>query len=82
VNIAIRRAFIRLRQPLAGHGERAAKVAELERGIERHAASSKTLFEAIRQLMAPPERTRRSIGFWVEEPGVLCRVQRGPPNGT
>ncbi len=37
------------------------------------------LFEAIRQLMAPPARARRSIDFRVEKPGPTYRVRRRPP---
>jgi len=42
-------------------------LSKLERKIARHDESIRTLFDAIRQLMAPPERSRRSIGFRVEE---------------
>ena len=62
VNIAIMRAFVRLRETLA------MKLGELERKIEGHDASIRTLFEAIRQLMAPPAPPRRPIGFHVREP--------------
>jgi hypothetical protein len=76
VNIAIMRAFVRLRQTLALHKELAVTVAELERKIESHDEGIRTLFNAIRQLMAPPEKQRRSIGFRVEEAGPLYRVRR------
>lgn len=58
VNIAVMRAFVRLRETLSLHKELAHKLAELERRIESHDASIQTLFEAIRQLMAPPTRPR------------------------
>jgi hypothetical protein len=60
VNIAIMRAFVRLRQTLALHTELASRLAELERKIESHDEGIRTLFEALRQLMAPPEKGRRS----------------------
>ena len=63
VNIAIMRAFVKLRQMLAGNKELAAKLAELERKLEGHDQQIHSLFEAIRQLMAPPEPPRRRIGF-------------------
>ncbi|HEX9743650.1 MAG TPA: hypothetical protein VGA17_12765, partial [Nitrospiraceae bacterium] len=47
--------------------ELARKLAELERRIGGHDENIRTLFDAIRQLMAPPEKARRSIGFRVEE---------------
>ena len=54
VNIAIMRVFVRLRETLALHKELAHKLAELERKIEGHDRSIRTLFDAIRQLAAPP----------------------------
>jgi hypothetical protein len=63
VNIAIMRAFVRLREALIVHEDLAAKLAELERKIESHDEGIRTLFEAIRQLMAPPPPSRRRIGF-------------------
>jgi hypothetical protein len=67
VNVAIMRAFVRLRETLTLHKELAHKLAELERRIEKHDVSIQTLFEAIRQLMTPPQPTRRPIGFHVCE---------------
>ena len=63
VNIAIMRAFVKLRQMLAGNKELAGKLAELERKLEGHDQQIHSLFEAIRQLMAPPASPRRRIGF-------------------
>ena len=63
VNIAIMRVFVRLRETLALHKDLAHKLAQLERKIEGHDASIRTLFDAIRQLMMPPEKLRREIGF-------------------
>jgi hypothetical protein len=63
VNIAIMRVFVRLRETLALHKDLAHKLAQLERKIEGHDTSIRTLFDAIRQLMTPPEQPRREIGF-------------------
>jgi len=63
VNIAIMRAFVRLRETLAAHKELAVKLAELERKIESHDEGIRTLFEAIRRLMSPAPLPRRRIGF-------------------
>ncbi len=60
VNIEIMRAFIRLRQMLASNAELARKLDALEK---KYDAQFKQVFEAIRQLMAPPEPKRRPIGF-------------------
>ncbi len=63
VNIAIMRAFVKLRQVLGTHKELAQKLAELERKWEGHDQKIQSLFEAIRQLMAPSRPSRRRIGF-------------------
>jgi hypothetical protein len=54
VNIAIMRVFVRLRETLALHKELAHRLVELERKIEGHDTSIRTLFDAIRELAAPP----------------------------
>ena len=54
VNITIMRAFVKLRQILSTHKELAHKLKELEGKIEKHDEAIKSIFEAIRQLMAPP----------------------------
>jgi hypothetical protein len=62
-SVQVVRAFIRLRGILARRKELARKLAELETRIAAHDESITALFEAIRQLMEPPERPRRPIGF-------------------
>jgi hypothetical protein len=64
VNIEIMRAFVRLRRMLASNEELARKLAALER---KYDAQFKVVFEAIRELMAPPSPKRRRIGFLVRE---------------
>ena len=63
VNIAIMRTFVKLREFLSSHKELAHKLAELEKKIEKHDVEIKAIFEALRQLMAPPQKPRREIGF-------------------
>jgi len=64
VNIAIMRTFVKLKAILSTHKELAHKLNELERKIEKHDVDIQSIFEAIRQLMAPPpEKPRRMIGF-------------------
>ena len=67
VNIEIMRAFIRLRQMLASHAELARKLDALEK---KYDAQFRVVFDAIRELMKPPESKKRPIGFLVEEPKV------------
>jgi hypothetical protein len=64
VNIEIMRAFVRLRQLLASNAELARKLAALEK---KYDAQFRVVFDAICQLMEPPEKTRRRIGFQVKE---------------
>ena len=79
VNIAIMRAFVRLRETLSLHKELAHKLAELERKITGHDESIHTLFEAIRQLMTPPvEQSGKEIGFHVKEDGAPYHIRRKP----
>ena len=54
VNIAIMRTFVRLKTVLSTHKELAHKLKELEGKIEKHDDDIKSIFDAIRQLMAPP----------------------------
>jgi len=64
VNIAIMRAFVKLREILSTHKELAHKLKELEGKIEKHDEEIVAIFDAIRQLMAPPETPKRKIGFY------------------
>ncbi|MDI6752096.1 MAG: ORF6N domain-containing protein [bacterium] len=63
VNIQIMRTFTKLREILSTHKELAHKLAEHERKIERHDVEIKAVFEAIRQLMTPPTKEMKKIGF-------------------
>ncbi len=63
VNIAIMRSFVKLREIIATHKDLAHKLAELERRVEKNEIETKGVFDAIRQLMAPPSRPKRRIGF-------------------
>jgi hypothetical protein len=76
VNVAIMRAFVSLRRMLAGNEALARQLAELERHLEGHDQAIKSLFDAIRELMAPPVKPRREIGFPAKEDSQPYRVQR------
>ena len=67
VNIAIMRTFVKLRQTLESNRELAQKFSELERRVGVHDDEIAAILEAIRQLMSPPEKPRREIGFHVRE---------------
>ena len=73
VNIAIMRAFVRLREMLLSNADLARKLADLER---KYDSQFKAVFDAIRQLMAPPPAPPKpEIGFHVKEEGVPYRVK-------
>jgi ORF6N domain len=60
VNIAIMRAFVKLREMLASNSELARRLDRMEKNYD---TKFKIVFDAIRELMKPPEKPRRTIGF-------------------
>jgi hypothetical protein len=64
VNIEIMRAFVKMRRLLASHAKLEKKLLELE---ERYDGQFAMVFEALKQLMAPPEPKRKKIGFRRDE---------------
>ena len=60
VNIAIMRAFVKLREILASHHDLARRLEEME---SKYDAQFKVVFDAIRELMIPPEKPQHRIGF-------------------
>ena len=54
------RAFVKLREILATHRDLARRLDEMESKYDKQ---FRVVFDAIRQLMAPPEKPRRGIGF-------------------
>src|SRR5207244_3549984 len=63
VNIAIMRAFVKLRETLETNRELARKFSDLECRIGKHDKEIAAITDAIRQLMAPPEKPKRKTGF-------------------
>jgi len=65
VNIAIMRAFVRLREILSTHKDLAAKLEKMEKKLGEQDQHFQVVFEAIRQLMSPPPGAtkKRRIGF-------------------
>jgi hypothetical protein len=75
-SVQVVRAFVRLREILTTHKDLARKLEDLEK---KYDAQFKVVFDAIRQLMAPPAKARRAIGFKVEEGRpVYYRPRRRP----
>lgn len=67
MSVFVVRAFVRLRQMVTTHREIAVKLTDLERKVATHDSHIRSLFEAIRQLMTPPESKKRKIGFLARE---------------
>jgi phage regulator Rha-like protein len=67
MNIAIMRTFVKLKEMLSTNKELASKLSQLERKIEKHDGEIKLIFDAIRQLMVPPEIKKKRIGFGREK---------------
>ena len=63
VNIAIMRAFVRMREILATNKELAHHLDDLEKRLTEHDENFRLVFEAIRQLLADDEKPRKKIGF-------------------
>jgi len=64
VNIAIMRAFVKLREMIAANKDLARRLDDIEK---KYDTQFKVVFDAIRQLMTPPEPKKRKIGFEVRE---------------
>jgi hypothetical protein len=73
INISIMRAFAQLRALLATHADLARKLDDLEK---RYDAQFRVVFDALRQLIEPPEPPRKRIGFSVRERRAVYRVAR------
>lgn len=67
MSVLVVRAFVKLREILAAHRQLALKLDELEDKLSTHDRQIVALFDAIRELMAPPEKNRRKIGFHSKE---------------
>jgi hypothetical protein len=63
VNIAIMRAFVKLRQMLANNKELALKFKELEGRVDKHDSDIRMIFDAIRKMLTIEEKPKRKIGF-------------------
>jgi phage regulator Rha-like protein len=73
ISILIIKAFVRLRELLATHKELAEKFHLLEMRIDKHDETIQSMIDAIRQLINPPEKVKRQIGFRVESRSVSSR---------
>jgi len=63
VNIAIMRAFVKLREIMSTHRDLAHKIEALERKYGQHDEQIQVIFDAIKKLLQPPVSLKRRIGF-------------------
>jgi phage regulator Rha-like protein len=64
VNIQIMRTFTKLREMLATHKDLRQKIEEMEK---KYDYQFKAVFEAIKQLLEPPVKPKRKVGFLREK---------------
>ena len=72
VNIAIMRTFVKLRQMLESNEELSRRLDDLESNYDEQ---FRMVFEAIRELMIPPEPEKRPIGFHVREKQAVYKIR-------
>ena len=67
VNIQIMITFTKLREMIGNHKELTEKLKQLENKIEKHDSEIQSIFDAIRQIMTPPVKPKRKVGFYVAD---------------
>lgn len=67
MSVELINAFIRLRQMALSVEELARKVEALDRGFRKHGEDFKVVFDALRELLNPPEKPRKQIGFHAKD---------------
>ncbi len=75
-SVRVVRAFVKLREMVSSNAGLATKLSELERRLGSHDEAIAQLFAAIRQLLTPPAKPKREIGFHVRERTAIYRVKR------
>jgi len=73
VNIQIMRTFVKLRQMLSSNADLARKLEALEK---KYDSQFKVVFDAIRALMAKPQKPEKKIGFMVKETQARYGIKR------
>jgi hypothetical protein len=68
VNIAIMRAFVRMRRLIATPGELVVQLNELAQSVQLHDGQIKQIAEVLRRMMEPPSQPpKRRIGFHISQ---------------
>lgn len=76
VGLQIVRTYVRLRELLASNAELARRTDELE---EKYDNQLKIVFDTLRQLLQPPEKPKKPIGFRIRESGAAYRKGKSLP---
>jgi len=71
VSLYVVRAFVRLREMIASHKDLTRKLDDLEKKYDTQFG---VVFDAIRELMTPPEEDKRKIGFLAKEGRTVYRT--------
>ena len=74
VNIQIMRTFGKLREMIASHKDLAKRLDELEK---KYDGQFRVVFDAIHELMIPPDEDKRKIGFMAKEKRALYKTHAG-----
>ena len=72
-SVYIVRAFVKLREMIGTHKELARKLSELEK---KYDGQFQIVFEAVRQIIAVEEKTKKKIGFIARERSAVYRAAR------
>jgi phage regulator Rha-like protein len=72
VNIQIIRVFVKLREMIASHKDLVRRLDELEK---KYDAQFRVVFDAIRELMTPPDEEQRKIGFLAKESRAIYETR-------
>lgn len=67
VNIEIMRAFVELRRVASSYAAIEKRLEDIERGLSSHDEQLNQIFKTLRQLISPPTRPKRPVGFRVAE---------------
>ncbi len=76
MSIQIIKAFVRLRQFLSSHKDLEKKLLLLEERIDTHDKDIQSIVEAIKQMIDPPIKEKRQIGFRIAESSARYRVKK------
>jgi len=67
VNIEIMRAFVELRRAASSYAALEKRLEQIEHGMGEHDEQLEQIFGALRQLITPPSRPQRPVGFRIRE---------------